>query len=150
LPTTPEEPILKVAFVPPLTALPTATVADAVKAMVGANVGAIALVKGDKLAGIFTERDLMVKVVAKGLDPKKTAIGDVMSKDVNTLRRTSRRSKALETMLRGKFRHMPITEEDGKLLGMLSLRKLLQHQMERMSDQIQSLENFLTADGPGG
>ena len=150
VPAKPEEQILKVAYVPPLTVPPTATVAEAVKAMVGAGVGAVAVVNGKKLAGIFTERDLMVRVVARGLDPAKTRVGDVMVTDVHTLRRTARRSQALETMIAGKFRHMPVTEEDGTLLGMLSLRRLLQHQMERLKDQVSSLEGWLSADGPGG
>jgi CBS domain-containing protein len=60
------------------------------------------------------------------------------------------RSKALDTMLRGRFRHLPVTDEDGGLTGMVSIRDLMQHQMTRLQDDVSSLAQYIAADGPGG
>ncbi len=99
---------------------PDTTVKDAVKQMVRRNVGSILIVEDDKLVGIFTERDLM-KLVAED-KPVYTAVGDVMTKNPKTLKPDDPLSKAALLMSEHGFRHVPIVDDEGKLLGIVSSR----------------------------
>jgi len=101
---------------------PDTTVKEAVKQMVKRNVGSILIVENDKLVGIFTERDLM-KMVAED-KPVYTAIGDVMTKDPVSLRPDDPLSKAALIMSERGFRHIPIVDDEGKLVGIISSRDI--------------------------
>ena len=99
----------------------TTKVMDAVEAMSEKNYGAILIVdKSEKLKGVFTERDLMRRVVAAGLDPKKTDLKKVMTSNVKTAKISDKVADSLRRMSQGRFRHMPVTDDKGKLQGMLS------------------------------
>jgi CBS domain-containing protein len=99
-----------------------ATVQQAVQSMVASDVGAIVVLDGERLAGIFTERDLLNKVVDKGLDPKTTPLSRVMTRDVVTARQDDDVDDSLERMARGRFRHLPVVDGGGRVIGMLSQR----------------------------
>ena len=142
--------ILSISHTPPTAVSKSATVKEAVSAMVQSHVGAVAVLDQDKLAGIFTERDLMTKVVEQGLDPTTTPVAQVMTTQVEPINGESSEGSALRVMTQRHFRHMPVCDESGKVLGMLSLRNLLQHRVEDLASELDSLEAYLTADGPGG
>src|SRR5262245_27640082 len=142
--------LLRIAHVPTPSVPPRASVKDAVHVMTERKVGAVAVVDGGKLVGIFTERDLMTKVVHLGRSPEKTPVQDVMVRDPLCLAPDARRSEALDAMVRGHFRHVPIVDGEHRVLGMLSIRHLLQEQIDRLRGEIDSLESYLSADGPGG
>jgi len=93
--------------------------------MADANIGAAAVVDDGRLAGIFSERDLMARVVAKGLDPDETAVGLVMSKELVVAEPRENLDEALVKMHSIHARHLPVVE-DGQLVGMISLRDLLE------------------------
>jgi CBS domain-containing protein len=97
----------------------------AARRMVERNIGAAAVVDEGKLSGIFSERDLMVRVVAQGLDPETTAVGDVMTRELVVIEPRADIDTALERMQSIGSRHLPVVE-DGKLVGMLSIRDLLE------------------------
>lgn len=97
----------------------------AARRMVERNIGAAAVVDEGKLSGIFSERDLMVRVVAQGLDPETTAVGDVMTRELVVIEPRADIDTALERMHSIGSRHLPVVE-DGKLVGMLSIRDLLE------------------------
>lgn len=99
---------------------PDETVKDAVKQMVKKNVGSILVVENDKVVGIFTERDLM-RLVAED-KPVYTPIGDVMTKHPVTLKPDDPLSKAALVMGERGFRHIPIVDEEGRLVGIISSR----------------------------
>ncbi len=101
---------------------PDTTVKDAVKLMVKSNVGSILIVENDKLVGIFTERDLM-KMIAED-KPVYTAIGDVMTKNPVSLKPDDPLSKAALLMSERGFRHVPIVDEEGNLVGIVSSRDI--------------------------
>ena len=101
---------------------PDTTVKEAVKQMVKKNVGSILIVENDKLVGIFTERDLM-KMVAEN-KPVYTAIGDVMTRDPVSLKPDDPLSKAALIMSERGFRHIPIVDDEGKLVGIVSSRDI--------------------------
>lgn len=95
------------------------TVAETAAEMKARQVGAIVIVDGDTLVGIFTERDALYRVAAAGLDPQATPISEVMTTEPTTVHPDKRFDDALGLMHAGKFRHVPVVE-DGRVLGMVS------------------------------
>ncbi len=142
--------ILKIAGVPPAVVSLTTTVLEAVQVMVSKRVGAVAVVQGDRLAGIFTERDVMLRVVLARHDPATTKMMDVMSASVESATADTTAGEALGVMIERHFRHLPILNSEGRVVGILSVRNLLQTRVEDLTQQLDSMENYLTADGPGG
>ena len=142
--------VIKIARVPPPSVEATASVLDAVRIMERSKGGAAAVLEGKELVGIFSERDVMLRVVAARQDPEKTPVGQVMTSDVEKASPETDSAEAFEFMVSRHIRHLPIVEEDGKLVGLLSIRNLLQHHVEELVDQLNSLEAYFTADGPGG
>ncbi|HLJ74407.1 MAG TPA: CBS domain-containing protein [Thermoanaerobaculia bacterium] len=100
-------------------------VRDAVKLMSDKNVGAVAVLESDRLVGIFSERDLMKRVVAVGLDPGKTIVSKVMTKDLVVGRPDDDITDAMQKMHSIGCRHLPVVD-GGRIIGMLSLRDLLE------------------------
>ncbi len=127
-----------------------ATVFNAVELMSKNRVGAIGVVDGEKLVGIFTERDLMERVVLKRREPSTTRVAEVMTTPVESVRSSDDPERALERMVNRHIRHLPVADESNRILGMLSIRNLLQDRLEKARREADSLEAFLTADGPGG
>ncbi len=104
---------------------PDINVRSAAQTMAERNIGAVAVVESGRLAGIFSERDIMARVVARGLDPEGTPVGVVMSKELVVAEPKEDVDSALRKMHAIRARHLPIVE-DGKLVGMISLRDLLE------------------------
>src|SRR2546423_8007454 len=107
----------------PSCCLPTDTVFEAAQLMKSEDVGPIPVV-GDKqarkLEGIVTDRDLALKVVAKGLDPKTTKVRDVMTTDVVTCRPDDDANQALELMEQHQVRRIPIVDDNKSLVGIIA------------------------------
>jgi CBS domain-containing protein len=101
------------------------SVRDAAKMMSDKNVGAVAVLDSGRLVGIFSERDLMKRVVAAGLDPMRTQVGTVMTKELVVGRPGDDINDALQKMHSIGCRHLPIVDS-GNLIGMISLRDLLE------------------------
>lgn len=89
------------------------------------NIGACAVVDSGTLSGIFSERDIMSRVVAVGLDPDGTTVGSVMTRELVVIEPRADIDTALDTMQTVGCRHLPVVE-DGQLVGMLSIRDLLE------------------------
>ena len=142
--------LLKIAHVPSPTVEPSSSVLHAVEVMAEEGVGAVAIAEGTELKGIFTERDVMLRVVLKSRKPQDTKISEVMTAPVETITEETTAEEALNHMLDRHLRHLPIVNADGKLLGMLSIRNLLEHMLEDLSHELHSLDQYLLNDGPGG
>ena len=142
--------LMRIARTPLVTVKPDLTVMEAVRTMAEQSIGAIVVVHGNRLAGMFSERDLMLRVVSKRRNPEQTLVGDVMTSPVETIRRDSSIDDALKVMLERHIRHVPIIDRDGMLCGMISMRSLLHDKVEELTDQLDSLEAYFTADGSGG
>jgi CBS domain-containing protein len=112
-----------------LTAAPATTVRQAAEMMAGRNVGAVMVVDGDRLIGIFTERDAVFRVVARGLDPKTTTLTEVMTLSPETVGPDKPFGYALAVMHEKGFRHMPVIE-NGKPVGIVSARSALDPELE--------------------
>jgi CBS domain-containing protein len=101
-----------------------ANVRDVARQMTEKNIGAIAVLDAGKLVGVFSERDLMSRVVARGLDPDKTPVREVMTQSLVVAEPVENIDSALKKMNSLGCRHLPVVER-GNLVGMISLRDLL-------------------------
>ena len=142
--------VLKVAEVPPTVVSPATTVLETIGAMVRNRVGAAAVIDQGTLVGIFSERDVMTRLVLPGKAADKILVAEVMSAPVETIGPDADGDEALALMIDRHIRHLPIVDAEGKVLGMLSIRNLLQRHVEDLSEEVQSLDSYLTADGIGG
>jgi CBS domain-containing protein len=134
----------------PATVTSATTVQEAVKVMAQHRTGACVVVDDGELKGLFTERDVMTKIVAQHRDPATVRIGEVCTTALITASPTTPEHTALRTMIDRHIRHLPVVDEKGALVGMLSLRKLLQHRVEELTAQLESLHAYITADALGG
>jgi CBS domain-containing protein len=142
--------LLKAADVPATTVAKNTTVIEAVAAMEKNRVGAVAVVEQGFLKGIFTERDVMLRVVLATRNPETTTMSEVMTTPVQSVPSGTSANEALSIMLEKHIRHLPITDKDGRILGMLSIRNLLQSRVEDLSHELEAVDAYLTADGIGG
>ena len=142
--------LLRIARTPLVTVSPDATVMEAVRIMDRESIGAVAVTQNHRLIGMFSERDLMLRVVSERQDPERILIQDVMTSAVETIHRDSSADEALKLMLEKHIRHLPIVDRDGRLAGMISMSSLLHDKIEELTDQLDSLEAYFTADGVGG
>ncbi len=142
--------LLKIASVPPAAVSPDATVLEAVEVMAEHGVGAVAVVDNGQLRGIFTERDVMMRVVLRHRSPKDTHVGEVMTSPAETITDETTEEDALVHMVERHVRHLPIVSAEGKVNGMLSVRNLLEHRVDELARELHSLDQYLSNDGPGG
>ena len=115
---------------------PDATAGDGARRMAEARCGSLLVVGGGRLLGIFTERDLLVRVVAAGLDPDRTPLGGVMTADPGTIGADEPVEEAVRRMDGGSFRHLPVVEGDGRVLGVLSTRDIPALELGRMAGEL--------------
>ena len=121
------------------------TVSDAARLMREHHIGAVVVVENDRLAGIFTERDALFRVVAEGRDGKNTRLADVMTRNPQTVRPDQPFSVALQMMYGGKFRHVPVVE-DGRPVGIISACDALGPELEAFVYELlrqEQVENIL-------
>ncbi len=102
-----------------------ASVREVAKMMSEKNIGAVAVLESGRLVGIFSERDLMKRVVAAGLNPEKTTVANVMTKEIVVGKLDDDINSALQKMHSLGCRHLPVVDS-GNLVGMVSLRDLLE------------------------
>src|SRR6266705_1808846 len=122
--------LLRITRTPLVTVSAHSTVMDAVRTMHQEHIGAIAVVDSERLTGIFSERDLMNRVVLKWRNPEYTRVGVVMTSPVITIPRSLTADDALKLMDERQIRHLPVVNIAGKLLGMLSVRSLLHEKVQ--------------------
>jgi CBS domain-containing protein len=123
---------------------------DAVTLLITHKVGALAIVRDDKVVGVFTERDLMTRVVGKGKDPNTTPIAEVMTTPVRVVRASTPVASAASLMRSNHFRHLPVVDDDGRLVGMVALRYLLYDLLEELDVKVDDLHHHLMEDSRGG
>ena len=122
----------------------TQTVFDVALAMVERNIGAVPVLRNGLLVGIFSERDLMKRVVVEGRDPRSTELAFVMTEDPLTVSPSDEPNTCMVLMRRHGFRHLPVCE--GKqLVGMISLRDLLLHDLGEKDDEVRMMRAYIQA-----
>jgi CBS domain-containing protein len=110
---------------PVVTTTPTASVRDAARLMRQKKVGAIVIVNGNRPAGILTDRDIAVSVVADGRDPASVQVSDVMHRDVTVIPAESGIADATRMFAAKGVRRLPVVDRQGKVMGILALDDLL-------------------------
>lgn len=124
------------------------TVVAVAKRMAGNDVGAVIVVAGGDLVGVFSERDLAVRVVAEGRDPAATRVADVATTGVVSVGPDDGIRAALAKLREGKFRHLPVVE-DGKPIGILSTRDLMAAAIGKLESYIEQAAFEREAAGGG-
>jgi len=126
---------------------PTASVMEAVASMTEGCVGAIPVLEGERLVGIFSERDLMTRVVAAGRDGGQTRIEEVMTREVVTAELDDSVDRCLEKMRGAGCRHLPVVEGE-RVISMLSMRDLLLDEIEEQTEEIRHLRAYIHQEAP--
>lgn len=120
---------------------PGTTVRDAACRMAQEKIGAMLIVENGLLIGIFTERDVLNRVVAARLDPDSTTVASVMTKNPQSVKSDRPFSHAMHMMFEGCFRHMPVVE-DGKPVGMISIRDAIGPELTEFESQLEQRETI--------
>ncbi len=121
---------------------PDAVVRDVVDAMAKRRFGAVPVVENGRLIGIFTERDVLVRVVAASKDPETTRLAEVMTANPDTVKSSDAVLHALELMNQHGYRHLPVVDGD-QLVGLVSIRDLYRSVKEQMDADILLLAETL-------
>ena len=125
-----------------VSAQPDAVVMDVAVAMSEGRIGAIPIIAGERLVGIFSERDLMTRVVVSGRDAQQTRVEEVMTHKVVTSSLDESVDRCLEKMQRAGCRHLPVVQ-DGRVIAMLSMRDLLRDEIEEQDEEIRHLRAYI-------
>ena len=124
-----------------LKAAPETLVSKAASLMAAKNVGAIMVIENDHLVGIFTERDVVFRVVARGLDAQATRLADVMTRAPHTVDPDKPFGYALLMMQEKGFRHLPVIQ-DGKPIGIVSSRSAMDPELEEFVSEAERRKHF--------
>ena len=118
------------------------TVADVARQMADRHVGAILVLAGDRLRGVFSERDLMKRVVLERRDAEQTPVEKVMSTAVVTIDELASLEDAMELMHSNGCRHLPVTR-GSRVVGFLSMRDLMDHELARKNEELHHMRAYI-------
>lgn len=118
------------------------SVMQVARAMVERNIGAVPVLREGKLAGVFSERDLMRRIVVEGRNPQTTKVGDVMTPQPLSVSRNDDLEHCLRLMREHGFRHLPVCE-GGQLLGFVSLRDMLLRDLSEKDDEVRLMRAYI-------
>jgi CBS domain-containing protein len=125
---------------------PEATVLDALKLLEEKNVGALLVVKGERLVGIFSERDYARRMVLHGRSSKETAVHEVMTSEVFTIPPDASAGECMVHMTDRHIRHLPVLE-DGRVIGVISIGDVVRAVIDDMRFTIRQLEGYIRSAG---
>jgi len=121
---------------------PPDTVLRAATLMNDEGIGGVLVMEGDDLAGIFTERDVLRRVVAGGLDPARTTVGEVLTSSVVTCEPQTTIDECAALMTARHIRHLPVREA-GRLVGLVTIGDILAFQVSEQQTTIEQMNNYL-------
>ena len=142
--------VIKLARVPAPSVEETTTVKEAVPLLLRENGCAIGVVREGRLLGTFSQQDLMDRVVRAGLDPATTPVRDVMNESVVSVPRDMETKDALRLLQENDLCSAPVVRLDGTLEGWLAICHLHRERLDDLGQELDSLEAYLSTDGPGG
>ena len=123
----------------PATVSVLATVEDAIQMMMDKDVGAVAVIdEQGVVAGMFTERDVLAKFALSGRNAKTTPVRDLMSPMVEMATEETTAAEAFKVMLERHYRHLPVVDDHGKVLGILSIRNILEARIDDLLEELES------------
>jgi CBS domain-containing protein len=118
------------------------TVAEVARRMAALHVGAILVLRGGQIRGVFSERDIMTRVVIGGLDANCTTAAQVMSTTVTTVEETATLEEAMELMQANNCRHLPVTR-GSRVVAFLSMRDLMNFELARKTEELQHMRAYI-------
>lgn len=118
------------------------SVEEVTRRMAELNVGAIVVLAKDKLCGVFSERDLLTRVVLPAHDPSRTLVADVMTRDVATVDETDTLEFAMESMRANNCRHLPVLRGE-RVIGFLSMRDLMHFELNRKTEELLHMRAYI-------
>ena len=127
---------------------PSDSVRDAVRVMAERKIGAVLIKRDDQLAGIFTERDVLTRIVDAGLDANTTKLAEVMTVDPDTLAPSDRAVDALMKMSSRGYRHLPVVDE-GQLVGIVSIRDIFGAVQKELESDLAQRDQLIFDTGYG-
>lgn len=130
-----------------VTVRPDESVIDALNKMAAANLGAVVVLDGPRLAGVFSERDFAWKVTLKQRAPQTTAVRDVMTTEVFSVRADTRADECLSLMNRKGVRHLPVTNGDA-VVGFVSILEVVDTVLAEREVMISNLERYVSETWP--
>ncbi|HEX5468259.1 MAG TPA: CBS domain-containing protein [Gaiellaceae bacterium] len=119
----------------PASCAPQDSISDAARAMASEDVGPIPVVEGDRLVGLLTDRDIVVRVVAEGRDPQSTSVGEVASSDLATVSPDEDLDRALQLLAERRVRRLPVVE-GGKLVGIVAQADIARRGEDKQTGQV--------------
>jgi CBS domain-containing protein len=125
-----------------------ATVQYAAEYMAARNIGAVTVVEGDRVVGLFSERDLLKRVIARDRNPKAVTVGEVMTTELVPGIPEDSCQEGLSKMRQAKCRHLPILEGH-RFLGLISLRDLLEVEVDEQAEELRMLNTYIHYIPPG-
>jgi CBS domain-containing protein len=125
-----------------LTIEPEATVYEALKKMAGKNVGALLVLKNEKVIGVFSERDYARKVILMGKSSKDSKVEELLSERVYYVKPTSTTTECMQLMTDHRVRHLPVLD-NGKLVGIVSIGDIVNKIIQGHKHTIQQLEDYI-------
>lgn len=126
------------------------SVEQAVKVMLRNRIGAVIVLEGAELVGIFSERDILDKIILARRNPATTLVSEVMTSPVLTVPGNAEDAEAAGTMTEHHIRHLPILDEKKKVVGMVSLRGVMEERIADLEHEVNALEAYLGYDGVAG
>jgi signal-transduction protein with cAMP-binding, CBS, and nucleotidyltransferase domain len=118
------------------------SVAEVARRMSELHVGAILVLQSDELRGIFSERDLMCRVVLEHKDPESTQVREVMSTNVASVDELATLEEAMELMQSRNCRHLPVTR-GSRVVGFLSMRDLMNFELARKTEELHHMRAYI-------
>jgi CBS domain-containing protein len=118
------------------------TVLEVARLMVAHNIGAVPVMRDGRLVGIFSERDLLKRIVAEGRDPKTTRVGEVMTPDPLVVEPDERVEHCMIVMKQHNFRHLPVCQGE-RMVGIVSLRDIMLHDLEEKDEEITTMRQYI-------
>lgn len=122
---------------------PSDTVLDALRLMAEQGIGAVVVLEGEKLAGIFTERDYARKVALLGRSSGDTPVSDIMTRAVRYVHSTQTTEECMALMTENRLRHLPVLD-NGTLVGLVSIGDLVKHVISQQQFVIAQMEQYIT------
>jgi len=118
------------------------TVADAARRMAELHCGAVVVLNGGELKGVFSERDLMHRVVLERRDAETTPVGSVMSTQIATIDESASIEEAMEAMQAHNCRHLPVMRE-GRVVAFLSMRDVMKHELALKTEELHHMRAYI-------
>lgn len=125
---------------------PSDTVFHALSVMADHDVGAVLVLDGEQLVGIFSERDYARKMILHGKSSKETAVSEVMSERVAYVTKTATLEECMALMTEKRFRHLPVLDNDGTVAGLISIGDMVKETISSQQFLIEELERYISGE----